>query len=154
MRKSFLIKNIIVVNFINYIFFFKREIKKIGIKKIKRFLLVGIVNAISGYTLIILFYTLLNLNFYLSNFIGYLFGLMISFILNKKFVFNAQGKILAPFIKFIFSFFLSYFLNIFVFYICSEFINLNYYLALLIASCFYSISFFITCNYFTFKKSK
>ena len=154
MRKSFLIKNIIVVNFINYIFFFKREIKKIGIKKIKRFLLVGIVNAISGYTLIILFYTLLNLNFYLSNFIGYLFGLMISFILNKKFVFNAQGKILAPFIKFIFSFFLSYFLNIFIFYICSEFINLNYYLALLIASCFYSISFFITCNYFTFKKSK
>jgi len=143
-----------VVNFINYIFFFKREIKKIGIKKIKRFLLVGIVNAISGYTLIILFYTLLNLNFYLSNFIGYLFGLMISFILNKKFVFNAQGKILAPFIKFIFSFFLSYFLNIFIFYICSEFINLNYYLALLIASCFYSISFFITCNYFTFKKSK
>jgi len=142
------------VNFINYIFFFKREIKKIGIKKIKRFLLVGIVNAISGYTLIILFYTLLNLNFYLSNFIGYLFGLMISFILNKKFVFNAQGKILAPFIKFIFSFFLSYFLNIFIFYICSEFINLNYYLALLIASCFYSISFFITCNYFTFKKSK
>ena len=142
------------MNFINYIFFFKREIKKIGIKKIKRFLLVGIVNAISGYTLIILFYTLLNLNFYLSNFIGYLFGLMISFILNKKFVFNAQGKILAPFIKFIFSFFLSYFLNIFIFYICSEFINLNYYLALLIASCFYSISFFITCNYFTFKKSK
>ena len=142
------------MNFINYIFFFKREIKKIGIKKIKRFLLVGIVNAISGYTLIILFYTLLSLNFYLSNFIGYLFGLMISFILNKKFVFNAQGKILAPFIKFIFSFFLSYFLNIFIFYICSEFINLNYYLALLIASCFYSISFFITCNYFTFKKSK
>ena len=141
-----------MVNFINYFFFFKKEIKKIGIKKIKKFLLVGIFNAISGYSLIILLYTLLNINFYLSNFIGYLFGLMISFILNRKFVFKVQGKILAPFIKFIFSFFLSYFLNIFVFYICSEFVNLNYYLALLIASCFYSISFFIACNYFTFKK--
>ena len=140
------------MNFINYIFFFKREIKKIGIKKIKRFLLVGIFNAISGYTLIILLYTLLSLNFYLSNFIGYLFGLIISFILNKNFVFKAKGKITGQFQKFIFSFFLSYFLNIFVFYICSEFTNLNYYLALLIASCFYSTSFFILCNFFTFKK--
>ena len=141
-----------MLNFTNYIFFYKRELKKIGIKKIKRFLLVGIVNAISGYSLIILLYTLLNLNFYLSNFIGYLFGLMISFILNRNFVFKAQGKILAPFIKFVFSFLLSYFLNIFVFYISTEFTNLNHYLALLIPSFFYSISFFIACNYFIFRK--
>ena len=143
-----------MVPFINHIFFFKRELKKIGIKKIKRFLLVGIFNATSGYTLIILLYKLLNFNFYLSNFIGYLFGLILSFILNRNFVFKAHGKIFSPFIKFVFSFFISYFLNIFVFYISTEFTNLNHYLALLIASFFYSISFFITCNYFTFKKSK
>ena len=140
------------MNFINYIFFFKREIKKMGFKKIARFLLVGLVNAILGYSLIIVLYTLLNLNFYLSNFIGYLFGLIISFILNRNFVFKAQGKIIVQFLKFILSFFLSYFLNIFVFYISSEFINLNYYLALIIASLFYSISFFISCNFFTFKR--
>ena len=140
------------MNFINYIFFFKREIKKIGIKKIKRFLIVGLVNAISGYSLIISLYTLLNLNFYLSNFIGYLFGLILSFILNRNFVFKAHGKIFSPFIKFVFSFFISYFLNIFVFYISTEFIDLNNYLALLIASFFYSISFFIACNYFIFRK--
>ena len=139
-------------NIINYIFLSKRLINKIGKKKIIRFLLVGLVNAISGYTLIILLYSLLNLNFYLSNFIGYLFGLMISFTLNKNFVFKAQGKIIVQFLKFILSFFLSYFLNIFVFYISSEFINLNYYLALIIASLFYSISFFISCNFFTFKR--
>ena len=141
-----------MVNFINYIFFFKREIKKMGFKKITRFLLVGLVNAISGYSLIILLYTLLNLNFYLSNFIGYLFGLTISFILNRSFVFKAKGKILAPFIKFVFSFFISYFLNIYVFYISFEFLKLNYYFALLIASLIYSISFFIACNYFIFRK--
>ena len=141
-----------MLNFTNYIFFYKRELKKIGIKKIKRFLLVGIVNAITGYTLIILLYRLLNFNFYLANFFGYLFGLIISFILNRKFVFKARGKINSQFLKFLFSFFLSYFLNIFVFYVCSEFINLDYYLALLIASCFYSVSFFILCNFFTFKK--
>ena len=140
-----------MVNFINYIYFFKRVINKIGKKKIIRFLFVGLVNAISGYTLIILLYSLLNFNFYLSNFIGYLFGLMISFTLNRNFVFKAQGKIIGQFLKFIFSFLLSYFLNIFVFYISSEFINLNYYFALLIASLFYSISFFISCNFFTFK---
>ena len=139
-------------NIINYIFLSKRLINKIGKKKIIRFLLVGLVNAISGYTLIILLYSLLNFNFYLSNFIGYLFGLMISFILNRNFVFKAQGKIIGQFFKFILSFFLSYFLNIFVFYISSEFINLNYYLALIIASLFYSISFFISCNFFTFKR--
>ena len=136
----------------NYIFLSKREIKKIGIKKIKRFIFVGIFNAISGYTLIILLYSLLNFNFYLSNFIGYLFGLIISFILNRNFVFKVEDKILSQFIKYIFSFFLSYLLNIFVFYISSEFINLNKYLSLLIASLFYSISFFISCNFFTFKK--
>jgi len=139
-------------NIINYIFLSKRLINKIGKKKIIRFLLVGLVNAISGYTLIILLYSLLNFNFYLSNFIGYLFGLMISFTLNRNFVFKAQGKIIVQFLKFILSFFLSYFLNIFVFYISSEFINLNYYLALIIASLFYSISFFISCNFFTFKR--
>ena len=141
-----------MVNLTNYIFFYKRELKKIGIKKVIRFLLVGIINAISGYTLIILLYSLLNFHFYLANFIGYLLGLIISFILNRKFVFKAKGKIKGQFLKFLFSFFLSYFLNIFAFYICSEFINLNYYLALLIASCFYSVSFFILCNFFTFKK--
>jgi len=103
-----------VLNFTNYIFFYKRELKKIGIKKIKRFLLVGIVNAISGYTLIILLYSLLNFHFYIANFFGYLFGLIISFILNRKFVFKAKGKIKFQFLKFLFSFFLSYFLNIFV----------------------------------------
>ncbi len=136
----------------SYFFLLQREIKKIGIKKIKRFLLVGIVNAITGYTLIIALYSLLNLNIYLSNLIGYLVGLIISFILNRNFVFKVGGKIINQFIKFIFSFFLSYFLNIFVFYISSEFINLNYYFALLIASLFYSISFFISCNFFTFKR--
>ena len=136
----------------NYIFLSKREIKKIGIRKIKRFIFVGIFNAISGYTLIILLYSLLNFNFYISNFIGYLFGLIISFILNRNFVFKVEDKILSRFIKYIFSFFLSYLLNIFVFYISSEFINLNKYLSLLIASLFYSISFFISCNFFTFKK--
>ena len=141
-----------MLNFTNYIFFYKRELKKIGIKKIKRFLLVGIVNAISGYTLIILLYRLLNFHFYLANFFGYLFGLIISFILNRKFVFKSKGKIKSQILKFLFSFFLSYFLNIFVFYICSEFIKLNYFLALFIASCFYSASFFTLCNFFTFKK--
>ncbi len=141
-----------MLNFTNYIFFYKRELKKIGIKKIIRFLLVGIINAISGYTLIILLYSLLNFHFYLANFFGYLFGLIISFILNRKFVFKAKGKIKGQFLKFLFSFFLSYFLNIIAFYICSEFLNLYYYLALLIASCFYSVSFFILCNFFTFKK--
>ena len=140
-------------NIINYIFLSKRLINKIGKKKIIRFLLVGLVNAISGYTLIILLYSLLNFNFYLSNFIGYLFGLIISFLLNRNFVFKVKGKILSQFTKFIFSFFLSYLLNIFVFYISSEFINLNNYISLLIASLFYSISFFISCNFFTFKKN-
>ena len=139
-------------NIMSYFFLLQREIKKIGIKKIKRFLLVGIVNAIAGYTLIIALYILLNLNIYLSNLIGYLIGLIISFILNRNFVFKVGGKIINQFLKFIFSFFLSYFLNIFVFYISSEFINLNYYFALLIASLFYSISFFISCNFFTFKR--
>ena len=133
-------------------FLSQRVINNIDRKKIMRFLLVGIINAISGYTLIIILYNLFNLNFYLSNFTGYLFGLIISFILNRNFVFKVKGKFLNQFLKFIFSFFLSYFLNILVFYISSEFINLNYYLALLIASWFYSISFFISCNFFTFKK--
>jgi len=123
-----------------------------GFKKIARFLLVGLFNAILGYSLIIVLYTLLNLNLYLSNFIGYLFGLIISFILNRNFVFKAKGEILAPFIKFVFSFFISYFLNIFVIYISTEFIKLNYYFSLLIASLIYSISFFISCNYFIFRK--
>ena len=144
-----------MVNFrriINYIFLSKKKLKMIGIKKIKRFIFVGIINAVSGYTLIIFLYSLLNFNFYISNFIGYLFGLIISFMLNRKFVFKVEGKILSQFMKFIFSFFLSYLLNIFVFYISSEFINLNNYLSLLIASLFYSISFFISCNCFTVKK--
>ena len=67
-------------------------IRIIGINKIKRFLLVGLLNTTTSYILIILLFSWLRLDFYFSNFIGYLFGFVISFILNKNFLFKVSGK--------------------------------------------------------------
>ena len=126
-------------------------IRIIGINKIKRFLLVGLLNTTTSYILIILLFSWLRLDFYFSNFIGYLFGFVISFILNKNFVFKVRGKGISQFLKFIISFGLSYFLNTSVLYISYDFMNLNKYFSLLLAAVTYTTSFFILCNCFTFR---
>ena len=53
---------------------------KIGLKtNLPQFLIIGILNTITGYSIIFFSLYLLKLNYLISNSLGYFFGLMLSF---------------------------------------------------------------------------
>lgn len=116
-----------------------------------RFIIVGILNTIIGLSVIYLC-IYLGFNNYLSNIIGYMVGLSISFVLSKYYVFNTQNNnqiFYKQFIKFILIFIIAYSINIIVL-----FIALNYmtsYTAQFIAMVAYTVINFILNKYVTFR---
>lgn len=104
-----------------------------------KYLSVGILNSIVGFLLIIIFINFLNINYHFSYFIGYGIGLIISFILNKRFTFNNKSKwyiLLFPFIIiFIFSYLISHSILIFL----VERIHVNINISIMISMFFYTI---------------
>ncbi len=118
------------------------------------YLCVGMVNTISGYLSILTFQNILNFSPQLSNLFGYMIGLIISFFLNKEFVFKSKkGNKLSYGIRFIYSFIISYFLNFISLLILIK-SNVKLYIAQAISMIIYSICFYIICKYYVFKKNK
>ncbi|MBZ6444044.1 GtrA family protein [Paenibacillus polymyxa] len=66
-----------------------------------RYLIVGIVNTLVGLTSVLLLFNLLNFNYWVSSFVGNVFGILVSFFLNKKYTFKSQNKIVSALFKFI-----------------------------------------------------
>lgn len=117
-----------------------------------RYIVIGIVNTIAGYG------TIFSLMFYfslipeISNFFGYLVGILISYILNKKFNFKSKGSHKKELPKFIIGLGIAYFVNLLVLFISYRFLNINMYLAQFIAGCFYVITGYLMSKYFAFRK--
>ena len=116
-----------------------------------KFVFIGIINTIIGLGIIyLLIYG--GFNNYISNIIGYTVGLLISFILNKYYVFKSspgKHRVYNQFIKFIFIFFIAYATNVFVLFISLDY--MTSYLAQLIAMLVYTSISFVLNKAFTFK---
>ncbi|MGV2414188.1 GtrA family protein [Paenibacillus polymyxa] len=54
-----------------------------------------------GLTSVLLLFNLLNFNYWVSSFVGNVFGILVSFFLNKKYTFKSQNKIVSALFKFI-----------------------------------------------------
>ena len=61
--------------------------KDFNFVEFKSFVLVGLLNTFIGYTIILIF-IILKFDNYTSNFLGYFFGMIISFFLHKNFTFQ------------------------------------------------------------------
>ena len=121
--------------------------------KFVRFCLVGSINTLTTYLIIVFLYGILNLDIFISNFSGYIFGLIVSFLFNRDFVFKSKrNNMNTQICKFIVTFVVSYSLNILVLFILNNLIKINSYFSILFSSFFYTLTFYILCNIFVFRR--
>jgi putative flippase GtrA len=138
-RQSFIIKLMSKV---------KNEIKLFG-----RFSLVGVFNTLVGYVLIFSL-MFLGVGAYLSNALGYGIGFIVSFLLNKNFVFRSRGCYLRESMKFFICMGLAYLLNLTILHFLLRLDTINPYLCQLVAGASYSTAMYLTSRKWIFLKSK
>ncbi len=103
--------------------------------EIGRFSLAGLANTAVGYTVIFLSMAL-GLGPYCSNIAGYGVGFLLSFWVNKIFVFRSQGKACGEMARFLVCFFTAYIGNLIVLHLLLM-INLNTYICQVMAGVVY-----------------
>lgn len=115
-----------------------------------KFFIVGILNTLLSLLIIFglkYFYSFSDVN---ANFIGYVAGLVCSFVLNKKWTFNHTGQLISTIVKFILVFVTAYMGNIFCVLFLIKF-GVNGYLSHLLAMPIYTIIFYLGSRFFVFK---
>jgi len=113
------------------------------------FNLVGIVNTLFGFSII---FTLmfLGLSAVASNFIGYFFGAILSYTLNKKYTFKSDTKDKTEVLKFFTVLLISYCINLLTLQWLLTL--LNPYSAQFISAIIYTLSSFILAKLFVFSE--
>lgn len=131
-------------------------------KEFLKFLGVGVINTLIGYSTIFLFLNIIKFDYWLSTFLGNSIGAAVSYILNKKFTFNSTVSIPKSMIKFILvilvcyciSYGLSYFLTSRLPMLTKHTIPIKLIenIAVIVGMGFYTISNFIGQKYFVFRE--
>jgi putative flippase GtrA len=84
-----------------------------------RFLLVGMVNTLTGLSIIFLLLNVFGLSYWISTFVGNCVGAVVSYLLNRTFTFNSQIDFTKGIPRFIVVILVCYFLS----YSISEFVS-------------------------------
>lgn len=117
-----------------------------------KYLGVGVVNTLFGFGLIfaLMFF---GLSPELANLVGYGFGVCLSYVLNKTFTFKSKAKNKAQFFKFVASMLIAYILNFIALKLLLG-LEVNAYLAQVVAGGVYTISGFLLSKFWSFKDKK
>jgi len=119
--------------------------------KFFRYVITGLINSLATYITSIILFKVFNLFLVISNFLGYVVGIFVSFYLNRNFVFKSkEAKIKKQFYKFICACLVSYFINLIFLIIFSYIFQLNAYLSQILSMIIYSLSFYIFSNKYIF----
>jgi putative flippase GtrA len=119
-----------------------------------RFILVGIFNTLSGLTIIFAAKSIGGLDDFESNLLGYSFGLLISFFLNRKWTFRHNGRIFPTAIRFVIVFLLSYMANLAAVYGLRDGVGANSYLAQAMGVIPYTVVFYLGSRYYVFSEDR
>jgi len=121
------------------------------IKQLFKFGIVGISNTLI--TAIVIWGLLKTLHFsdYTSNIIGYIAGLINSFIWNRLWTFKSKTRASITFYKFIITFAISYAVQLGNLYLLLNFTTIDPYLCQLLSIVVYTIINFILNKFYTFK---
>ncbi|MDD2283851.1 MAG: GtrA family protein [Paludibacter sp.] len=121
------------------------------IKQLFKFGIVGISNTLI--TAIVIWGLLKTLHFsdYTSNIIGYIAGLINSFIWNRLWTFKSKTRVSITFYKFIITFAISYAVQLGNLYLLLNFTTIDPYLCQLLSIVVYTIINFILNKFYTFK---
>ena len=121
-------------------------------KKFMRYILAGLINTLATYITSIILLKIFNIFLVISNLLGYILGIFISFNLNRNFVFKSkESDIKNQFYKFIYSCLFSYFINLIFLIIFSYIFEFNDYISQILSMATYSLSFYILSNKYIFK---
>ena len=118
-----------------------------------RFLLVGTVNTLIGLSVIFAAKGIVGLDDFVSNLLGYGFGLLLSFFLNKEWTFSHNGRISPTAVRFGIAFLLSYIANLMTVYGLRDSVGLNSYLAQALGIAPYTLIFYLICRYYVFPEN-
>ncbi len=120
-------------------------------KKFLKYILAGIINTLTTYFTSIILLEIFNFYLVISNLIGFLFGIFVSFCLNRNFVFKSRDKkIRKQILKFSCAFLISYLINVIFLIMFSYVFLINYYVSQIIAMVTYSLSFYYLSNRYIF----
>jgi len=115
-----------------------------------KYISVGILNTIVGYgTIFFLMY--IHFSPEISNIIGYVFGISVSYILNKNFTFRSENSHSRALPKFLISLGISYVFNLLTLMFCIHVLTINPYVAQIISGAVYTLSGFIFFKYYAFR---
>jgi len=76
-----------------------------------RFIIVGIINTIVGTTVMLIAYNLLHFSYWLSSFLNYFIGSIVSFMLNKYFTFKTNDNGIKEIFKFTINIIICYLIS-------------------------------------------
>ncbi|PAF45819.1 GtrA family protein [Helicobacter sp. 11S02629-2] len=111
----------------------KELLKHKGLGYLIRYLIVGVINTFVGFGLIFLL-TYLKVNPYIANIIGYVVGIVVSYILNSFFTFKKK----ANFFVFVISMGIAWLANIIMLKVALE-LGVNVYIAQVLAGIVYVV---------------
>lgn len=115
-----------------------------------RFALVGFINTSVGLAVIFGLMFFANVSPAVANVLGYVIGLLISFLLNRIWTFNSSHSIVEVLPKYVLMAVVSYFLNLGIVVGVVHLFGVNPYLAQLLGIIFYTVCMFFGCRWFVF----
>ena len=81
-----------------------------SVQRLYRFIFVGIINTIFGTSVMFCLYNFLGCSYWISSAANYIFGSILSYILNKRFTFRHKGGVMASGVKFAVNIVVCYFI--------------------------------------------
>lgn len=109
----------------------------------------GVFTDMASYSLLILY----NINYQFANAFGYLFGTIVSFLLNRALTFNSHDKIWLRFFKFLSVAFVGFTFSAILLYVLVDIIVINAIIAKIITLLFVLVTQFTLNKKYTFKVS-
>jgi putative flippase GtrA len=135
---------------LNTAFSDQSESLKLTIRQLIKYSIIGIFNTLIGLGVIYIAYNTLKLNYIISNVIGYLFGLINSFIWNRKWTFHSSKSKLNSVMPFLTVFIISYIGNIVCVIISIDYLKIDPNIAQLFGVIGYSTLNFLLNKFYTF----
>jgi putative flippase GtrA len=124
-----------------------------NISQFLKFSFVGVLNTLITLLTIWVFVNVFSTSHYVANVMGYVLGVLNSFIMNKIWTFNHKSKTGATFIKFIGVFVITYLIQFSVLSLLLNFSKLDPFVSQILAMITYTILNFIINKKFTFKSN-
>jgi putative flippase GtrA len=115
-----------------------------------KFGIVGLFNTLLGYAVIFSCMYLLKLSPILSNVLGYMVGLVVSYVLNRQFTFENKSKSKLQILRFLIVFAVSYAINLILLVVSMQTFGLQAGISQVIGGVGYVLTSFLLNKYYVF----